>query len=94
MLFEELRKLRRKLARERGMPAYIIFSDTTLQDLPTRRPSTPAALLLVSGIGMKKRGQYEGANTQDNTESLCQEIAEDQIFLHAFVTFALLKQLI
>ena len=58
MLFEELRKLRRKLAQERGLPAYIIFSDATLHDLATKRPSTPRALLLVSGIGTKKLEQY------------------------------------
>jgi ATP-dependent DNA helicase RecQ len=57
-LFEELRKLRRELARERGVPAYVIFSDATLRDLARKKPSTPGALLLVSGIGMKKLEQY------------------------------------
>jgi ATP-dependent DNA helicase RecQ len=57
-LFEELRKLRRELARERGVPAYIIFSDATLRDLAQKRPFSPDALLLVSGIGMKKLEQY------------------------------------
>jgi ATP-dependent DNA helicase RecQ len=57
-LFEELRKLRRELARERGVPAYIIFGDATLSDLARKSPSTPGTLLLVSGIGMKKIAQY------------------------------------
>jgi ATP-dependent DNA helicase RecQ len=57
-LCEELRKLRRELARERAVPAYIIFSDATLRDLARKSPSTPGALLLVSGIGMKKLEQY------------------------------------
>jgi ATP-dependent DNA helicase RecQ len=57
-LFEELRKLRRKLARERAVPAYIVFGDATLRDLARKRPSNPGALLLVSGIGMKKMEQY------------------------------------
>jgi len=57
-LFEDLRRLRRELARERGVPAYIIFSDATLRHIAIRRPSTVDALLLVSGIGIKKLEQY------------------------------------
>jgi ATP-dependent DNA helicase RecQ len=57
-LCDDLRKLRRELARERGVPAYIIFGDATLRDLARKSPSTPGALLLVSGIGMKKQEQY------------------------------------
>jgi ATP-dependent DNA helicase RecQ len=57
-LCEELRKLRRELARERGVPAYIIFGDVTLRDLARKIPSTPHSLLAVSGIGMKKLEQY------------------------------------
>ena len=57
-LFEKLRKLRRELARERGVPAYIIFGDVTLRDMARQRPCTPDALLRVSGIGMKKLEQY------------------------------------
>ena len=57
-LCEELRRLRRELARETGVPAYIIFGDATLRDLARKKPSTPGALLLVSGIGMKKLEQY------------------------------------
>ena len=57
-IFENLRKLRLELARERGVPAYIIFSDATLRDLARKRPSTPEDLLLVSGIGLKKLDTY------------------------------------
>ncbi len=57
-LFEELRKLRRRLAQQKAMPAYIIFGDAALRDMARKRPSTPAALLLVFGIGEKKLKQY------------------------------------
>jgi ATP-dependent DNA helicase RecQ len=57
-LFEKLRELRRKLARDRGVPAYIIFGDVTLRDLARKIPSTPNELLDISGIGMKKLEQY------------------------------------
>jgi ATP-dependent DNA helicase RecQ len=57
-LFESLRQLRRKLAKQRSVPAYIVFSDATLRDLARKRPTTPDDLLEVSGIGMKKLEQY------------------------------------
>ncbi|MBP1599354.1 MAG: recQ 1 [Acidobacteria bacterium] len=57
-LFEQLRRLRRKLAQQNSVPAYIVFSDATLRDLARKRPLVPAAFLGVSGIGMKKLEQY------------------------------------
>jgi len=57
-LFEILRQLRRELAKQRAVPAYIVFTDATLRDLARKRPLTQDALLLVSGIGMKKLEQY------------------------------------
>jgi ATP-dependent DNA helicase RecQ len=57
-LFEELRILRRRLAQERGMPAYIVFGDAALRDMARKRPTTPADFLRVSGVGEKKLEQY------------------------------------
>jgi len=57
-LFEALRKLRRTLAQQRSVPAYIVFSDATLRDLARKRPTNAGTLLLVSGIGIKKLEQY------------------------------------
>lgn len=57
-LFEVLRQLRRELAKQRAVPAYIVFTDATLRDLARKRPLTQDALLRVSGIGMKKLEQY------------------------------------
>jgi ATP-dependent DNA helicase RecQ len=57
-LFERLRALRKKLADERGVPAYVIFSDRTLQDMATRVPQTRLELLEVHGVGQKKLDQY------------------------------------
>lgn len=69
-LFEELRKLRRKLAQQRSVPAYIVFNDATLRDIARKRPSTPDALLRVSGIGMKKLEQY-GEVVLDEIQRYC-----------------------
>jgi ATP-dependent DNA helicase RecQ len=53
-LFETLRILRRKLADQRGVPAYVLFNDATLRDMARLRPSTPTALLSVRGVGERK----------------------------------------
>jgi ATP-dependent DNA helicase RecQ len=53
-LVESLRKLRRKLARERGVPPYLVFNDRTLVELVQKRPSNTTELLDVVGIGAKK----------------------------------------
>ena len=53
-LFEELRQLRRSLADERDVPAYVVFSDATLLAMAERRPATEAELLSISGVGPRK----------------------------------------
>jgi len=53
-LFEALRSLRRKLADQRGVPAYVLFNDATLRDMARLRPSTPSAFLALRGVGEKK----------------------------------------
>ena len=53
-LVERLRGLRRRLARERGVPPYLLFNDRTLVDLAGKRPTTESELLAVDGIGAKK----------------------------------------
>jgi ATP-dependent DNA helicase RecQ len=53
-LVETLRGLRTRLARERGVPPYIIFSDRTMYDLALKRPRDENSLLDVFGMGRKK----------------------------------------
>jgi len=57
-LFETLRGLRRRLAKENALPAYIVFSDATLRDMARKRPTNSAELLRVIGIGEKKLELY------------------------------------
>jgi ATP-dependent DNA helicase RecQ len=57
-LLGKLKALRKVLADERGMPAYIVFSDATLVEMAARRPASPAELLAVSGVGPKKLELY------------------------------------
>jgi ATP-dependent DNA helicase RecQ len=53
-LFESLRRLRRQIADERGVPPYVLFSDATLRDMTRIRPGSPATLLTIRGIGERK----------------------------------------
>jgi ATP-dependent DNA helicase RecQ len=53
-LFEALRDLRTELARERGVPPYVIFGDRTLREMAQLRPEDDQGLLMVHGVGEKK----------------------------------------
>jgi ATP-dependent DNA helicase RecQ len=53
-LFEALRALRRAIASELGVPPYVVFGDVTLEELARVRPSSPARLLGVRGVGQHK----------------------------------------
>jgi len=57
-IFARLRELRRRLATQRGIPAYMVFSDAVLLAMAERRPRTAAAVLEISGVGPKKLAQY------------------------------------
>ncbi len=59
--FQRLRTLRKRLADERGVPAYIVFSDQALWDMIDRRPTTRSEMLNVSGVGPAKLDQYGDA---------------------------------
>ena len=58
ILFERLRTLRKKLADERKVPAYIVFGDNTLRALARAYPGTVDALEGIPGIGEKKREEF------------------------------------
>ncbi|MBO3102008.1 DNA helicase RecQ [Cellulomonas sp. zg-ZUI168] len=53
-LFEALRAWRAGVAKEQGVPAYVVFHDATLREVVTRRPTSLAELGAISGIGATK----------------------------------------
>ena len=57
-LYRELKALRKRLADAKGVPAYVIFSDATLQQMARFQPATDAEFLALSGVGPKKLQQY------------------------------------
>ena len=60
-LYEALRALRKRLADEQNVPAYVVFSDATLAEMAARRPTTCAELLDVNGVGQTKLERYGDA---------------------------------
>ena len=71
-LFESLRTLRRQLADQRGVPAYVLFSDATLRDMAHLRPGSPHALLGVRGVGERKLADI-GQRFLDLIETYCRD---------------------
>ncbi|WP_288692572.1 DNA helicase RecQ [uncultured Bacteroides sp.] len=57
-LFEALRKLRKRLADEEALPAYIVLSDKVLHLLSTSRPTNLEEFGNISGIGEHKKKKY------------------------------------
>ena len=57
-LFESLRGLRKRLAEQQGVPAYVVFSDATLTEMAAHRPATQAELLEITGVGSTKLERY------------------------------------
>ena len=59
--FERLRKLRTQLAREKGMPPYVICHDSVLKQIAARAPTDTMALGQIKGMGPAKVTQYGDA---------------------------------
>ena len=57
-LFERLRELRKKLADERDVPAYIIFSDVALRQMARNYPESEGDFARISGVGEKKLREF------------------------------------
>ena len=57
-LFDRLKKVRRKLAEGRGLPAYFILHDSTLRRMAREYPANERELALISGVGEKRRRDF------------------------------------
>jgi ATP-dependent DNA helicase RecQ len=57
-VFEALRELRRTLAAEQQVPAYVVFGDRSLADMAARRPTTREEFLDCHGVGAAKLQRY------------------------------------
>ena len=57
-LLERLKILRRRLAQQRRVPAYVVFNDATLLEMAALKPTTLDELLQVNGVGQAKLDRY------------------------------------
>lgn len=57
-IFDALRDCRRELAKEAGVPPYVIFHDSTLRDMARIRPKSEHDMALVNGVGERKLEAY------------------------------------
>lgn len=57
-LFSKLRKLRKSIADEEGLPPYVVFSDATLIDMAEILPMSYGEMLAVNGVGQRKLEKY------------------------------------
>ncbi len=57
-LFEKLRKLRKEIAVEQGVPPFVVFSDTSLVEMAALRPRNDGEMLDITGVGKYKLEHY------------------------------------
>ncbi len=57
-LFEILKTLRKKIAKEKNLPPYVIFQDPSLEEMATTYPTTKDELAQVNGVGMGKVNKF------------------------------------
>ena len=63
-LFDQLRALRKEIADERSVPPYVIFHDTSLQEMASRLPHSTTSFMRISGVGRRKLEEFSDPFTQ------------------------------
>ncbi|WP_454064340.1 DNA helicase RecQ [Candidatus Nitrospira salsa] len=69
-LFNRLRQLRKKVADERDVPAYVVFSDVALRQMAREYPTNDREFLQVSGVGSRKLEEFGAIFLSTITEHL------------------------
>ncbi len=70
-VFDALRMLRKEIADEKGVPAYVVFNDRTLKEMAQKLPQSGEEMLAISGIGEAKLARFGDPFLQ-----LCRELRE------------------
>jgi ATP-dependent DNA helicase RecQ len=86
LLFERLRALRRRIAEERDVRPYIIFSDVSLREMANRYPATEAEFAAIPGVGQQKRADFAAvflAEIADYLKSNPRQIFSDSMAVPA-----------
>jgi ATP-dependent DNA helicase RecQ len=74
-LFEILKNLRKKIAKEKNLPPYVIFQDPSLEEMATTYPTTKDDLAQVNGVGMGKVNKFG----KEFIETIKQYVEENEI---------------
>jgi ATP-dependent DNA helicase RecQ len=83
-LFDRLRELRRQLAEQASVPAYVVFADATLREMAVARPADEAGLLAVNGVGDTKLQRYgraflDAIGSEPRTDATAAEAQTDAV---------------
>ena len=83
-LWEDLRALRSDIAKQQGIPAYVIFHDATLMEMVERQPANLKSMSAISGVGSAKLEKYgqqflDIINGDSASEGLSDEVSADEI---------------
>ena len=70
-----LRALRRKIADERDVPAYIIFSDATLRQMAQACPQSKREFAQIAGVGQQKLKEFAEPFLTEIVEHLRSDLA-------------------
>lgn len=57
-LFELLKGLRKKIAKEKGVPTYVVFQDPSMEEMATVYPTTMQELMQITGVGAGKANKF------------------------------------
>ncbi len=69
-LFAQLRTLRKKIADERSVPAYVIFADSALRHMARQYPTNHVAFSSIPGVGAQKLAEFAAPFTAEIREFL------------------------
>ncbi len=89
-MFERLRQLRKRLADERDVPAYIILSDVALRQMARDYPAGEREFARISGVGEKKLREFGAVFLAEIAAHLATQPAPD--FRGRFVRGAIVRQ--
>tara|TARA_R110002051_G_scaffold30845_3_gene70998 strand:+ start:3563 stop:5671 length:2109 start_codon:yes stop_codon:yes gene_type:complete len=89
-LYERLRLLRHKIALNEDIPAYLVFSDATLQEIENIRPESDSEFIEISGVGQRKLEVY-GDLFMEEIRTFNKEKKEKKADTHK-VTYELYKE--
>ncbi len=80
-LFELLRRLRKEIATEQGVPPFVVFSDQTLKEMSAKLPKTDQDLLSVKGVGEQKKIEIRSSFFRRNPKLCKRNRVKKKFFL-------------